>query len=121
MTARTDTAATGGHDLLTERSFAAPRALVFRIWEQREHMIRWLGPTDFTCTHLEWELRPGAAWRACIASDATGESWMAGRIRETGGHAGRIGDVATAFDRQGWHGEGHEGHDSGGEAGFHHG
>lgn len=68
-------------ELLITRSFRAPVALVFRAWE-REHRIRWWGPREFTCTHLEQDFRPGGAWRACIVSDASGESWMSGRFRE---------------------------------------
>lgn len=68
-------------ELLIERVFDAPVALVFRIWEKPEHMIRWLGPTGFTCTSLDLDFRPGGAWRACIASAAYGESWMGGVFR----------------------------------------
>jgi uncharacterized protein YndB with AHSA1/START domain len=68
-------------ELLITRVFDAPVALVFRIWAQREHMIRWWGPKNFTCTHLELDFRPGGAWRACIVSEAYGENWMGGRFR----------------------------------------
>ena len=71
-----------GHELLITRSFDAPVSLVFRIWESREHMIRWWGPKDFSCTHLETDFRPGGKWRACIVSDRYGESWMGGDYRE---------------------------------------
>jgi uncharacterized protein YndB with AHSA1/START domain len=67
--------------LMIERTFDAPLALVWRIWESREHLIRWWGPKDFTCTALEWELRVGAKWKACIVS-AKHLSWMSGEIRE---------------------------------------
>jgi uncharacterized protein YndB with AHSA1/START domain len=69
-------------ELLITRVFDAPVSLVFRIWEQREHMIRWWGPKNFTCTRLELDFRPGGAWRACIVSAAYGESWMGGRFHE---------------------------------------
>ena len=69
-------------ELLITRVFDAPVALVFRIWEKREHMIRWLGPKDFTCTSLDLDFRPGGAWRACIVSEAYGENWMGGTFRE---------------------------------------
>ena len=70
------------HELLITRIFDAPAALVFRIWEQPEHMMRWLGPKDFACTSLKLDFRPGGAWRACIESEATGRSWMGGQYRE---------------------------------------
>ena len=69
-------------ELLIVRTFDAPVALVFRIWELPEHMSRWLGPENFSCTALEQDFRPGGSWRGCIVSDAYGESWMGGRYRE---------------------------------------
>ncbi|HEV7368729.1 SRPBCC domain-containing protein [Arenibaculum sp.] len=82
MTTGTEARRPADDELLIERVFDAPASLVFRIWEQREHMIRWWGPKDFTCTSLDVDFRAGGAWRACIASDAHGESWMSGRFRE---------------------------------------
>jgi uncharacterized protein YndB with AHSA1/START domain len=82
MDAKTEPREIGDDELLIMRSFDAPVALVFRIWEDRDHMIRWLGPKDFTCTHLDSDFRPGGKWRACIVSEAYGESWMGGEYRE---------------------------------------
>lgn len=59
-----------------------------------------------------------------LAGDHRAAAFGAARPRDLhdmAADARGIGDVATAFDRQGWHGEGHKGHDSDGEAGFHHG
>ena len=72
----------GGHELCITRKLAAPRSLVFRIWAERDHMQRWLGPKNFTCTELELDFRPGGKWRACIVSDEYGENWMGGEFRE---------------------------------------
>jgi uncharacterized protein YndB with AHSA1/START domain len=69
-------------ELLITRVFDAPVSLVFRIWQDREHMIRWLGPKDFTCTHLDLDFRPGGMYRARIVSDAFGENWFGGTFRE---------------------------------------
>lgn len=69
-------------ELLITRSFDAPAALVFRIWESREHAIRWWGPKSFTCKQIEIDFRPGGAWRACIVSETQGEKWMGGEYRE---------------------------------------
>jgi uncharacterized protein YndB with AHSA1/START domain len=81
MMAVTETRRLADDELLIERTFDAPAELLFRIWAEREHMIRWLGPKDFTCTHLEMNFRPGGAWRACIVSEAYGENWMGGVYR----------------------------------------
>lgn len=82
MNKRTEARPIADDELLIERTFDAPAALVFRIWEKPEHMQRWWGPKDFTCTSLSLDFRPGGAWRACIYAHAYGESWMSGVFRE---------------------------------------
>jgi uncharacterized protein YndB with AHSA1/START domain len=75
-------AADGTFDLLIARTFDAPVALVFSIWETREHILRWWGPKDFTCTEVELDFRVGGAYRICIVSEKYGVNWMRGRFRE---------------------------------------
>ncbi|MGE0281398.1 MAG: SRPBCC domain-containing protein [Rhizobiaceae bacterium] len=82
MTARTDPKRLRDDELLIERTFDAPLALVFRVWSDRDHMLGWLGPKDFTCTHLDYDFRVGGKWRACIVSQAYGENWMGGEFKE---------------------------------------
>jgi uncharacterized protein YndB with AHSA1/START domain len=69
-------------ELFIERTFDAPLELVFRLWESRDHMIRWWGPEEFTCTELDWEMKPGRPWRAAMASQQYGVSRMDGMVRE---------------------------------------
>lgn len=64
------------------RVFDAPRELVFEAWSSAEHMARWLGPKDFTCTSCELDFRPGGAWRACIRSPEGADSWCSGSYRQ---------------------------------------
>jgi len=74
---------TGERELVITRIFDAPRALVFKAWTDPAHVKQWLGPRGFTATHLERELRPGGAWRACLRRDETGdELWQGGVYRE---------------------------------------
>jgi uncharacterized protein YndB with AHSA1/START domain len=68
-------------ELCISRTFDAPVSLVFDIWAKREHMIRWLGPVGFTCTHLELDFREGGKWRACIESKSHGQNWMGGAFK----------------------------------------
>jgi uncharacterized protein YndB with AHSA1/START domain len=82
MAAGADTHRLRDDELLVERTFDAPVALVFRIWETRDHAIRWWGPEGFECTSLEMDFRPGGKYRACIVSDQYGTSWMSGTYRE---------------------------------------
>ncbi len=64
------------------RAFAAPVALVFRLWEDPAHRAPWWGPGASTCTHFAHEFRVGGAWRACIKSAEYGEQWQGGVYRE---------------------------------------
>jgi uncharacterized protein YndB with AHSA1/START domain len=83
MAATTDAAArTAGPELTITRVLDAPRSLVFKVWTQPEHMVRWLGPKGFSAPSCEMDLRPGGAWRACIRSAEGVDHWMAGNYRE---------------------------------------
>lgn len=92
----TEMAALADNELLITRVFDAPAELVWRLWSQREHMMRWLGPKDFECTSLTMDFRPGGAWRACIASAEYGDSWMGGQYRAI--EAGRRLEFTFAWD-----------------------
>ena len=76
--------ATRDDELKLDRTFEAPLPLVWRLWENRDHMIRWWGPEIFTCVELDWELTPGRPWRAMMASRQFNHkvSRMSGVIRE---------------------------------------
>jgi len=69
-------------ELLIEREFKAPASLVFRMWESRDHMIRWWGPEEFTTIELDWELKPGRPWHGSMTSQQYGVSRFSGIIRE---------------------------------------
>jgi uncharacterized protein YndB with AHSA1/START domain len=69
-------------ELLIEREFDAPVGLVFRLWQERDHMLRWWGPEEFTAVELDWQLTPGRPWHGAMASRKYGLSEFAGVIRE---------------------------------------
>jgi uncharacterized protein YndB with AHSA1/START domain len=50
-------------DLLLTRTFDAPRALVFKVWTDPEHVAQWWGPHEFKTTIQEMDVRPGGRWR----------------------------------------------------------
>jgi uncharacterized protein YndB with AHSA1/START domain len=45
------------------RTFEAPRALVWRLWADPAHRLRWWGPEGFGLAELEMEFRDGGTWR----------------------------------------------------------
>ena len=69
-------------ELFIEREFDAPVELVFRIWEDRDHAIRWWGPEKFTTTELEMDFRPGGKWNATMVSKQWKISRMGGEYIE---------------------------------------
>jgi uncharacterized protein YndB with AHSA1/START domain len=68
-------------ELFIERVFQAPVPLVWRLWEEPEHMIRWWGPEGFTATDLDVDFRPGGLWRIGMTSAAYPKSWSHGQFR----------------------------------------
>jgi uncharacterized protein YndB with AHSA1/START domain len=51
--------ATLRRSLILDRTFDAPRELVFRAWTDPSHVERWWGPRGFTNPRCEWDARPG--------------------------------------------------------------
>lgn len=72
----------GDDELLIERAFDAPLNLVFRLWEDRDHVLRWWGPEGFTTVELDWALTPGRPWHGAMVSKQYGVSKFSGVIRE---------------------------------------
>jgi uncharacterized protein YndB with AHSA1/START domain len=68
-------------ELLIEREFDAPVGLVFRLWQERDHVLRWWGPEEFTAVELDWQLTPGRPWHGAMASKPYGLSRFGGVIR----------------------------------------
>ncbi len=83
MTATIDTRRPPQRELVITRVFDAPRELVFKVWTDPQHAKHWWGPKHHPSTHLEMDVRPGVAWRACLRSTETGEDlWHGGVFRE---------------------------------------
>jgi uncharacterized protein YndB with AHSA1/START domain len=50
-------------EIAATREFNAPRELVFKVWTQPQHIAQWWGPTGFTTTTHEMDVRAGGVWR----------------------------------------------------------
>jgi len=61
-------AAAAERTLVITRVFEAPRELVFRAWTEPEHVLRWLGPKEFTALEFEMDRRVGGAWYSRMRS-----------------------------------------------------
>jgi len=79
MPARTE--ATGG-ELVVRRLLPAPPDLVFEVWTQPEHIVRWWGPRGYTAFSCEMDVRPGGRWRVGMRSPDGKAMWTRGEFRE---------------------------------------
>jgi uncharacterized protein YndB with AHSA1/START domain len=50
-------------ELVATRVLDAPRETVWNAWTDPEHVAKWWGPTGFTTTIHEMDVRPGGVWR----------------------------------------------------------
>lgn len=60
--------------LVVTRTFEAPRALVWRMFSDAEHLRRWWGPAGFTNPVCELDFRVGGRWHNVMRSP-TGEEY----------------------------------------------
>ena len=70
MTTLEITAEPGVPQILTARTFDAPRGLVFRAFTEPDLLVQWLGPRKYTMMIDRFDLRDGGTWRYVHADDA---------------------------------------------------
>jgi uncharacterized protein YndB with AHSA1/START domain len=54
---------TEGQDLVMERTFDAPRELLWQVMTDPERVTNWWGPHGYTTTVEVMDVRPGGRWR----------------------------------------------------------
>ncbi len=60
------------------RTFEAPRRLLFRIWAEPAHRVRWWGPEGYGLSHCEVDFRIGGAWSVAMQRADGYEHWVRG-------------------------------------------
>ncbi len=50
-------------EIVISRVFDAPRELVWEAWTNPKHVAQWWGPTGFSTTIEEMDVRPGGVWK----------------------------------------------------------
>ncbi len=68
-------------ELFITREFTAPLSLIWRLWEDSDHMRRWWGPEGFHILSLDADFRPGGRWRVHMTSSQFGESFSHGEFK----------------------------------------
>jgi uncharacterized protein YndB with AHSA1/START domain len=57
-----------GHNVVVTRVLDAPVEPVWRAWSESEQMMRWWGPTGFTCPVARMDVREGGTSLVCMRS-----------------------------------------------------
>lgn len=70
--AKTDAAP---EEFVIERTFDAPRALMWKLWTDPAHLARWWGPKGFVVSHCKVDLRPGGIFHYGLRSPNGQEIW----------------------------------------------
>ncbi len=60
--ANTKQTETSEKELVITRDFNAPRDLVWRVWNEPEHIANWFGPQGFTTRVKSQDFRKGGKW-----------------------------------------------------------
>jgi uncharacterized protein YndB with AHSA1/START domain len=68
--------------ILWDRSFDAPRQLVFDALTQPEHLKHWMSGHGFELSEVEADLRPGGAYRWLFRNDKGDQMQISGEYRE---------------------------------------
>lgn len=74
---KTTSTATDTEDsaFVIERTFDAPRALVWKAWTERDRLARWWGPKGFKVEVREIDLRPGGVFHYGLRSANGQQHW----------------------------------------------
>ena len=57
-----------------DRSFDAPRALVWKLWRDPEHLVRWHGPEGYWLAECSIDFRIGGQWSRCRMARRVGSA-----------------------------------------------
>ena len=79
------TADTDGQSMVIERTLAAPRELVWRMWTDPDHFAAWYGPGGATIPVAKMDVRVGGTRLLCMemaTPDGTMQMWFTGEYLE---------------------------------------
>ncbi len=64
------------------RHLKAPRPLVWDVYSQAEHLLRWFGPKGVTMSHSAMDFRVGGTFHYCQLIEGGGAVWGLWKFRE---------------------------------------
>ncbi len=69
--------------IVIERTFDAPKDLIWQMWTDPEHFKKWYGPNGFIVPVADMDLRVGGQRTICMASlDGSMTMWTTGEFTE---------------------------------------
>jgi uncharacterized protein YndB with AHSA1/START domain len=69
--------------VVIERTFNAPKELIWQMWTEAEHFKQWYGPQGFSIPVADMDLRVGGKRTVCMASpDGSMKMWTTGEFTE---------------------------------------
>jgi uncharacterized protein YndB with AHSA1/START domain len=75
-----------GKEFTVTRTFHAPRATLFKMWSEAQHLKQWWGPKGWSVPVCEVDFRPGGSWLYCMKGEmpdgTTVEAWGRAHYRE---------------------------------------
>jgi uncharacterized protein YndB with AHSA1/START domain len=69
-------------ELRITRVFDAPRSLLWTVWTQPAHLMRWWGPRGYTLVSCNIDLRPGGSYRFHMRGPTGDDHWSQGVFEE---------------------------------------
>ncbi len=76
MVAQNDSAPSGSlQEFVIQRTFNAPRDLVWKAWTERERLMQWFGPQGMTMSSADMDFRPGGQFHYCLTTPEGNEMW----------------------------------------------
>jgi uncharacterized protein YndB with AHSA1/START domain len=68
-------AAANAEEFVIQRTFDAPRALVWKAFTERDRLMQWWGPRGFKMLACTIDLRPGGVFHYCMESPDGQKMW----------------------------------------------
>jgi uncharacterized protein YndB with AHSA1/START domain len=69
-------------ELRLSRTFAAPRATVFKAWSSADHVKRWFCPAGYTIPQATVQMHVGGPFDVCMRSPEGVDHWIRGKFTE---------------------------------------
>jgi uncharacterized protein YndB with AHSA1/START domain len=72
----------GANAFTLAREFNVPRDQMFKLWTERDHLLRWWGPKGVTITYCQNDPRPGGTMHYCMRLPDGSDMWGKWQYRD---------------------------------------